>query len=206
MEVAERHVVGARGEGRGGHAVVVEEVRGALAAAGLPAHHHEVGDEHVDGVVAEARGEQLDGLAHPLGVAAAVLVGVEAHQVGGGDDVALAGEGHDRETGPLAPRLDVDDPAVVRAGEHRDDLHPPEGQQGRHRGEAAGVVVVARHHDDRAVAVGGELEQGAVHAPLGVGARRGGVEQVARHQHEVDRLGVGDADDLGQDGVVLVGP
>ena len=49
-----------------------------------------------------------------------------------------------------------------------------------------------------------QREQRVVHDALGLRRRRGGVEQVAGDEHDVDRLGLGDPGDLGQHGRVLV--
>jgi hypothetical protein len=92
---------------------------------------------------------------------------------------------------------------LVGPGDLGADLHPPEREQRRHRLEAPGVVVVAgHHHDGRDL---GQVEQRPVDDAARTRAGGRGLEQVAGHEDEVDRLVGRDPGDLGQHGAVLVG-
>src|SRR5439155_4331435 len=70
--------------------------------------------------------------------------------------------------------------------------------------EATVAVMVAGEHDHRR-ARGGQIEQRAVDDLLRLRLRRGGVEQVAGHEHRVDSVLGGDRRDLGEHGDVFAG-
>ena len=203
VQVAQRHVLGRGREGGGGDPVVEHRVGAPLAAAHRAAHDHQVGGDQVHGAGSEPFGEDPQDAEHPVGVGRVGVGRVARQQHVGGDDVALRRERQQGEQRHVVARRHLEHATVVGWADgrgHRDAAGL--GERG-HRRQAGRRVVVAGEDHHRAAA-GGEVEQGPVHDALGLGRGRGGVEQVAGHDHEVDVLALGHAGDLGEDGAVLV--
>ena len=135
-----------------------------------------------------------------------MLVGVTAEERVGVDDIALGqpGQGGDAH-GLTGADDDLVEPALTGRDDEGGHVDPAETGQRGDGLEAAGAVVVARHHQDVA-AVGGQVEQGLVDEPLGLGRGGGHVEQVAGHDDQIDVPLGGQAGDLAQHGPVLVEP
>ncbi len=209
VQVAEGDVVGVGREGGGADLVVEHGVGLALAAADEATPGGEVGDDQVDRARVEPGGQGVQQVGDPVAVGAAVVGGLAAgrHEVVGPDHEPLGEEGQHRHPSPLGPvaRGDLEHAAVVGCSEPRPDLDAAQLEDGLDRRQPPGVVVVAGEGDDRRPG-GGQVEQRPEHDLLGLGRRRRRVEQVARHQHHVDRLPLGDAGHLGQHRHVLLGP
>ncbi len=206
VEVPERDVVRVRGERDRADRVVHVRLRRALAATQRRAHHHAVRGDDVHGVIGERRAQRRDHLAHALVVGRDVLARVLAHELLGADDPALREERHERNSHRVARTAhDLDDAAIRRTPRRAHHHDAQRGEQRTHRLEPRRVVVVARDDDDVRARVA-QVEQRLQHERLGVGGRRRGLVEVAGDQHDVDVLGVGDADDVGQHGPVLREP
>ena len=102
---------------------------------------------------------------------------------------------------PSRPVTSTTPPSVGRRGRahHR---HAEGGEDRPHRFEPRRVVVVAGDDDDLGAGVA-QVEQRLEDERLGIGVGRRGLVEVADHEHDVDALAVGDADDVGQHRLVL---
>ena len=195
-----------RRERRGEDGVLLDQVGGPLAAAGGATVDERMGDEHVDPVAGERCAQCPDQLVHPLRVRLGLFERGRRHQLLGADDATLR---HERDEGDVDRRPVAGDEAVhaavVRAAQLAGDRDAAAGEQRGEHAQRPGVVVVAGDDHDLG-APGGEAQQRVVHQALGLGRRRGGVEQVAGDDDEIHVVRGGDADDLVEHGAVLDGP
>ena len=207
VQVAEGRVVRRGREHARGQLVVEGARRLPLAAAAPPAQQRDVRHDHVDRVRGEALGQQRDELRHPAGVVQGVLGGLVQQHLGGADRVPVRQErqrGHPQVL--AAPGAQPQRPARVRSLRRAEHV---QSELAEHRpvhrvDEALVVVVACDGHDQPAVLA--QRHQRAHDQPLGLRVRRRSLEQVARHQHDVDILVARGAHDAAERRDVLVVP
>lgn len=130
-----------------------------------------------------------------------MLVRVGAHDVLGLDDAPLGDEGEHGDLGSQV--LQLEQSTVLRRTGCTEHGHVGPFQHRRHRIEPGRIVVVPRHHQHRGDLR--EVEKGPPHDLLRRRRRRGRIEDVTGHQGEIDVVFVGEADQLGEHGAVLLG-
>ncbi len=224
VEVAERDVVEAGGDGGGVEVAEGAEPEAALAVAGRPAGDELVQEEDVDGRRVAVRGAGRDLPGEALGVTLRVAAPVrEPAALDLARDPGLGEEGQepDDDWRAGAGHLDARDLRRERDHTHRAAPHVVPAQRIAHvpgeedaeaarkglgGGEPDAGVVVAGDDGDRAPPAGGEAVQELEEEVLG--PRRGGerLEDIPGYDRERDLVLRGGRDDLGHDGALLALP
>ncbi len=200
MEVSESHVGEVSRKRLCGYCVS-EDMGGAFASGDRRAMDGHVPDDQIDRVRGHRATQRFDDGVESRCVGHGVLVGFLCHQLVCANDPPLAREWEesDLDTGNRLHHS-----PVCRSGERRTHGDSPQFQEGCNSPQPPRVVVIAGDHDDRGHVR--QLEQGPIHDRLRLRSGCSGIEQVTRHDHEVDRLVGGDRGDLGENRSMFVGP